>query len=200
MEKELALKSANEILSKPTDIRSIVTEDEAYLIKFEVRARLILNKVSKDDFFNHLFTACDDNISIKELARELSRKPLELPYEQSLALARYSIEPRDTPTIEFNNNREQPLEPIKHNLNKTLEILYDFEENFIEKTLQKLKGKESHLLNQLTSKRNPKQWIKALKDVDPNLAQLDKDILIAIGFEKNRDVKKLSVNVDLRCN
>jgi len=198
VEKELVLKPKKNI----ADIKSIVAEDEVTLVKFELRARLILANVNKENFIKNLFAAHSSNktISIKELAKELTRKPLELPYEQGLMLARYIMEPRNSPEVEVDINREQPLETLRQNLNKALEITYNIEEDSIEKILKKVKAKQSQLLNQLINKRNPNQWMKVLNTIDPNLTQLDKDILIAIGFERNKDIKRLSVNVCLIYN
>lgn len=195
MEKELALKAV-------TDIRNVVSEDEVTLAKLEFRARLILSDITKENIMQSLFEAYNTNasISIKELIKELTRKPLELPYDQSLILARYTIEPRDTDQIEFNIHREKSIETLKQSLTKILELACNIEEDSIERTLQKVKPKQIQLIDQLTNKKEPNQWMKVLKAIDPNLTQLDKDIIIAIGFEKSKDIRKLSATVCLRCN
>lgn len=191
VEKESTLKP------KASDIRDVVSEDEVSYIKLEARVRLIIAEVSKDKAMNALFADYNDNdsISIKELARRLSRTPLELSHEKSLSLARYAIEPRDSPKVEFDLHKEELVGTVRLALSRALEIPYNFEEGLIEKTLAKIKGNQIQLLNQLNNKKSPKQWMKVFEVVDSSLTQLDKDILIAIGFEESKDITKLSAKV-----
>ena len=183
-------------------LRKTILEEDLYYTKFEIRSRLILNNLSKISFFDSLFEEYKDSelISIKEVTKKLIKKPLELPEIQSEALARYLIEPKHVVMIEFTVYLDKSINEVKNELDKFLGITYTFAREelneIINNTLMKTRWKKNQLLKNMNNdKINLIQWRETFQDVSPELEHMEKDIFIAIGFNKNKDMSQLCIKV-----
>ena len=183
----------------PKNEKSIVSKEELDYIKYDIRARLIIANVSKAVFMDNMLKNFNDSekISIKELAKELSMKSLELSNEHSELLARYIIEPRDSPIIEFTIYRDEETKSVKNKLEKTLAIPYNISKDIDPEfnALTKIRSKKTALLDKLRNKGDLRVWIAVFADVVRELEPIDIDVLIAIGFEKSKNIRKLSFDV-----
>jgi len=184
------------------DMRKIVVREDLYYIKFEMRARLLLSQTNKETFFNTFFEPYTDDefITIKEVEKNLVRRPLRLSVNQSVLLARYLIEPRTEPIVEYNQYEEKEVKQVKNELEEFLGISYTFSANDFNKitqsTLLKIRCKKTQLVEQIqTDIVDVKKWREMFQDVAPELEHIEKDLFIAIGFEGTKDITKLSIKV-----
>lgn len=184
------------------ELRKIVSEEDLYYTKFEIRARLILTQTPNDEFINTIFEGYSDSelISIKELYKNLSKRPLELPMNQSESLARFLIEVRKNPIIKYFPYQDKAVKEIKNNIKEFLGISYNFIptelNDIINKTLLKVRWRKEQFISKMaTNFVNLKKWREVFQDVAPELEHIEKDIFIAIGFERTKDMKQLSIKV-----
>eukprot|EP01022_Parablepharisma_sp_SALTPOND_P020243 TRINITY_DN3629_c0_g1_i2.p1 TRINITY_DN3629_c0_g1~~TRINITY_DN3629_c0_g1_i2.p1 ORF type:complete len:734 (+),score=155.49 TRINITY_DN3629_c0_g1_i2:6981-9182(+) len=191
--------------SHRVDIRKLVANKDLYYTKFELRARLLLSKTSKEKFFQTLFEGYHpaESISIKELTKGLSKEYLGLSSIQGELIARYVIEPEDKPEIEFNWYRDRNLAEVKKSLEEVLGISYTFSENeeverATKQALEKVRKNMSQIIKYLGEGTvNVKKWREVFQDLVPDLDPIEKDLLIAIGFERNKDMDMLDIKVNL---
>ena len=149
--------------------------------------------MNKETFLENIFRDCEEHISISQLMRELSK--LELSDDKCEIFARFVIEPRDEPEIEFTIDRAKEIEKTKDSLDMALEIAYTFSSeeeliNMIKETLVKVEKDISKIPEEELDIR---KWEEYFKEMD--LYQIEYDILISIGFEFSKDLTKLSVKV-----
>ena len=183
-------------------INKIVTEEELYEIKFKIRAQLITNKVNKEIFIESLFMKYKDKekISIRKLMNRLRKNPLKLNYTEKKLLARYIIEPRDDPKLEYNNKRKKSIKGIKEILEEFLEIAYTFTPESLEIAIKETLHKINFKLDQIDRDIDREyisltKWQKIFQERIPDLNQMQADIVMSIGFESTNDTDRLSLNV-----
>lgn len=185
-------------------VKEIVTEQELKVTKYEARSILLIEKLSKEDLFKKLFKKYKDDgtISIKKLIKKLSKKPLKLSFTRSKALARYVVEPREESTIVYNSKRKKEVGDLKQSLNIFLAIPYDLTPEDYATALKS--ALEAAALKFLRLKENFEgtvdldEWQRRLKELLPDLEELEEDVLLAIAYEESRDMNCLGIEVGLR--
>eukprot|EP00826_Nyctotherus_ovalis_P020792 TRINITY_DN1658_c0_g1_i20.p2 TRINITY_DN1658_c0_g1~~TRINITY_DN1658_c0_g1_i20.p2 ORF type:complete len:288 (-),score=83.78 TRINITY_DN1658_c0_g1_i20:47-910(-) len=127
----------------------IVAAEEGREAIEELRLALIGAGVSKERIQTVLFYAfgSDDRISVHELERALTRKPLLLSKDLANKIARYLIEPSNKATVEYSELAEKDFSTVIERLEALIETykLYDTPtESLIKESLStKLKGKHN---------------------------------------------------------
>ncbi len=120
------------------ETKKIVSEDELYYTKFEMRIGLLAAKLTAYRFLEQLFEGYSgtDRISVKELSKLLGRKPLSLPVSQALLLGRFVVEPRDRVEVQYDWYCERPWSECKQNLEGMLGVTYSFDSERLEALLR----------------------------------------------------------------
>ena len=193
--------SVSHPIIKEANIRDIVTYQDIYYILIEIRVLLILNRTDKERLVKQVFEVYEDNepISIKELSKSFTKKPLELMNEKSEILARYIIEPRDNPKIDYSIYRDIATLNAKKNLDEVLEIPYTIPsdketfEDLVNSALTKVKTLATKDIEAKVI--NIKEWSEVIQNNVSSLKEVEKDILLFICFEASRDINKLSLKV-----
>lgn len=173
-------------------MKQAVSENDLFYIRYEIRAKLILNSMNKEDFIKEIFRDYEESISISQLAYELSKDPLRLAKEDSETFARYVIEPRGEEEVKYSASRRKSVELAKESLEMALEIAYTFSSGeelnaVIRQTLEKVKGRVPRTEEEV----DVEKWVEMFQGMD--LDQIENDVLVSIGFENTRDVKRLSL-------
>lgn len=189
-------KSINEDSKHP--IKKPISDNDLFYIRYEIRAKLILNFLNKENFIKEILSKYNEFISVSELAQELSKDPLNLNEEDSETFARYVIEPKGEVQIEYSAKRNKSIEDVKEALEIALEIAYTFDSNeelkgIIKETLEKVAPKISYTVEKYGDTVDLEKWIEIFQGMD--FYQIENDVLMAIGFENTRDIKKLSLKV-----
>jgi len=149
--------------------------------------------------------AQDETLSIKELTKNLMKKPLDLDNACAEQIARFCIEPKENAELEFNKYREKSVYEINQILENVLGISYliipsELDEQ-IEKTAEKFKGKMLKVIEMLDQSNVSKdaihvrKWREIFQDIRSDLEPMEKDILIMLGYLTNKDITKLSIKV-----
>jgi len=184
-------------------VKEIVSEEEIKLIKYEIKALLLIKKVNKTNLLKKLFKIYKDDakLNIKELIDRLSKKPLNLSFTKSEILARYIIEPREKSKIEYNTKKKKEIKEIKEELDKLLDINYEFttEEEYEEAIKEALEAvapkfikiKEDFGVEPIDLDK----WQKVFKNHFSELEELYEDVLLSIAFDPIRGITNLSLDV-----
>ena len=93
---------------------NIIDKNSINLPILSLKLKMMLSKIPVDNIKSFLFKNFDDNeqISIHELAKILSRNPISFNSKNALALSRYIIEPRTNNKIEYNELLESEITSI----------------------------------------------------------------------------------------
>jgi hypothetical protein len=166
-----------------------LTEADITPIVLQLRAQLLLNQMNKEEFFKKVFDNCKESISITELAKELP-----LIADKGEILAQYIINQESS---EQSNNTQI----VQDELEKVIGITYSFSttdelNDIVKQTLNKVKDKVLEIKRDsidFFTEMNLNQWEDTFKDLELN--QLEKDILVSIGFEGGEDINKLFLEV-----
>jgi len=184
-------------------IKEIVSEEEIKLIKYEIKALLLLKKVNKTNLLKKLFKIYKDDakLNIKKLIDRLSKKPLNLSFTKSEILARYIIEPREKSKIEYNTKKKKEIKEIKEELDMLLDINYELttEEEYekaIKEALEAVAPKFITIKEDFGVEAiDLDKWQTVFKNHFSELEELYEDVLLSIAFDPIKDITNLSLEV-----
>ena len=139
-----------------------------------------------------IFERCEDDsqVSIHELCRSLSRKPILLSVNKAMLLSRYLIEPKDSPKIQLDELREEFIRTITQRLILLLEGLYD--KNSVAMIRENIRIKLN--LEELFKLKKNTDYIDiaALEKANLGLNKQELSYLIYVMYKQSKDLEKLS--------
>jgi hypothetical protein len=164
----------------------------------ELRLVLICAGIAKENIRTTLFNTFEDKeiISIHELERVLTRKPLTLPKTTANTIARYLIEPQNQTMLEYNELREKEFNEV---INKLMMLIDDYklcgnDAEVKESIARKLVGKYEVITKfKETSAVNIKS---ALSKIGVELKKEEEDYLMVVMYKRSKEDNKVSV-IDL---
>eukprot|EP00826_Nyctotherus_ovalis_P042502 TRINITY_DN4378_c0_g1_i5.p1 TRINITY_DN4378_c0_g1~~TRINITY_DN4378_c0_g1_i5.p1 ORF type:complete len:280 (-),score=50.91 TRINITY_DN4378_c0_g1_i5:108-947(-) len=174
----------------------------------QFKATLINSKKPLSELKDQLFVEykADERISIKELGKVFQRKPLYLPLAWTEDLARYLVEPRDSPEVAYNKYREILIADVRIKLDTLLNINYPTNlnsliPNIMRNAVSKLKARITEIrraVNTVVAERGELDsvtWIKICKDHLLEFSPIEHDCLVALMIDERNDVRSLEFSV-----
>lgn len=134
----------------------------------------------------------------------LAKKPLSLKNENAQKLARFLIEPRNQPEIEFNELAEEKLSKILESLDKlipTYKLIGEEEQQSYAESIANKFAEKNIDLQDLAKESQPISYgdfVDLFNEANIGLTEEELDFMALLMYRESKDLKNLSIQVVLQ--